>query len=48
MADDVNDGIENALNVIVSTRGSSGNMNKELKTTIFEAVSNLRKIYLSK
>ena len=37
MADDVNEGIENALNVIVSTTGSSGNMKKELKTTIFDS-----------
>jgi hypothetical protein len=29
MADDVNEGIENALNVIVSTMGSSGNMKKD-------------------
>jgi hypothetical protein len=45
MADDVNEGIENALNVIVSTTGSSGNLKKELKTTIFELVSNLRKLF---
>jgi len=45
MADDVNEGIENALNVIVSTTGSSGNMKKELKTTIFDTVSNLRKLF---
>jgi len=43
MADNVNEGIENALNVIVSTTGSSGNMKKELKSTIFDTVSNLRK-----
>jgi len=29
MADDVNEGIENALNVIVTTTGSSGNIKKE-------------------
>jgi len=45
MADDVNEGIENALNVIVSTTGSSGNMKKELKTTIFDTASILRKLY---
>jgi len=45
MADDVNEGIENALNVIVSTTGSSRNMKKELKTTIFDTVSNLRKLF---
>jgi hypothetical protein len=45
MADDVNEGIENALNVIVSTTGSSGNMKKELKNTIFDTVSILRKLF---
>ena len=45
MADDLNEGIENALNVIVSTTGSSGNMNKEMKTTIFDTVSTLRKLF---
>jgi hypothetical protein len=43
MVDDVNEGIENALNVIVSTTGSSGNMKKELKNIIFDTVNNLRK-----
>jgi hypothetical protein len=46
MADDVNEGIENALNVIVSTTGSNGNMKKELKTTIFDTVSILRKLFV--
>jgi len=46
MADDVNEGIENALNVIVSTTGSSGNMKKKLKTTIFDTVSILRKLFV--
>ena len=46
MADDVNEGIENALNVIVSTTGSSGNMKKELKTIIFDALSTLRKLFV--
>ena len=45
MADDVNEGIENALNVIVSTTGSSENMKKDLKTTIFDITSNLRKLF---
>jgi len=40
------EGIENALNVIVSTTGSSGNMKKELKITIFDTVSNLRKFFV--
>jgi len=44
MVDDVNEGIENALNVIVSTTGCSGNMKKELKTTIFDTVNNLGKL----
>jgi hypothetical protein len=46
MADDVKEGIENALNVIVSTTGSSENMKKELKTTIFDTVSILRKLFV--
>ena len=44
MADDVNERIENALNVMVPTTGSSGNMKKELKNTIFDTVSTLRKL----
>jgi hypothetical protein len=35
MVDEVYEGIENALIVIVSTTGSSGNTKRELKTTIF-------------
>jgi hypothetical protein len=46
MAYDVNEGIENTLNVIVSTTGSSGNMKKELKTLIFDTVSTLRKLFV--
>ena len=42
----MNEGIENALNVIVSTTGSSGNMKKELKTIIFDTVSTLRKLFV--
>ena len=45
MAEDVYEGVENALNVIVSTTGSSGNMKRELKTIIFDTVSNLRKLF---
>jgi len=45
MADDVKEGIENALNVIVSTTGSSRNMKKELKTLIFDTVSTLTKLF---
>jgi hypothetical protein len=44
MADDVCEGIENALNIIVSTTEQSGNMKMELKQTIFETVSTLRKL----
>ena len=36
---------ENALNLIVCTTEQSGNMTKELKKTIFEAVSNLRTLF---
>ena len=46
MAEDVKEGVENALNVIVSTTGSSGNMKKELKTIIFDTVSTLRKLFV--
>jgi hypothetical protein len=45
MADDVNEGIENALNVIVSTTGSSGIMKKELKTTFFDTEYSKKTIY---
>jgi len=45
MVEDLNEGIENALNVIVSTTGSSGNMKKELKDIIIDIVSNLRKLF---
>ena len=45
MADDVHEGIENALNTIVNTTERSGNMKKELKHTIYENVSTLRKLF---
>jgi len=45
LAVDVNEGIENALNVIVSTTGSSGNMKKKLKNFIFYTVNNLKKLF---
>jgi hypothetical protein len=45
MVDDVNEGIENALNIILTTTGSSGNMKRELKITIFDTVSTLRKLF---
>jgi hypothetical protein len=44
MAGDVNEDIENALIIIVTTTGSSGNKKKELKTTLFDTVSILRKL----
>jgi hypothetical protein len=45
MADDVNEGVETALNTISSTTERSGNMKKELKNTIHETVSTLRKLF---
>jgi len=45
MVDDLNEDIENALNVIVSTTGRSGKMKKEWKNTIFDTVRNLRKLF---
>ena len=36
------EGIENALNLIVSTAERSSNMKKELKQTIFDSISTLR------
>jgi hypothetical protein len=44
MADDVNEDIENALNTTASTTERSGNMKKELKLTLYETVSTLRKL----
>jgi len=45
MADDVSQQIENnALNMIVNFTDKSGSMNKELKKSIYEAVSNLRNL----
>jgi hypothetical protein len=46
MADDVNEDIENALNKIVSTTEQSGNLRKDLKNTIYETVSTLRKLFV--
>ena len=45
MADEVNEGIVNALDTIVTTTERSGNMKKELKQTIYETVSTLRKLF---
>ena len=41
MAEEVGEGIENALNLVVLTTERSGNMKKELKQTIYETVSTL-------
>jgi len=46
MADEVDEGIENALNLVVLTTESSGNMKKDLKQTIFETVSTLRNLFV--
>ena len=46
MDDDVNQGIETALNTIASTKELSGNMKKELKNIIFETVSTLGKLFV--
>ena len=46
MADDVNQGIETALNTVSSTTELSGNKKKELKHIIFETVSTLRKLFV--
>jgi hypothetical protein len=45
MAADVKEDIVSALNLIVSTTGSSGNMKTALKTTIFDTVSTLRNLF---
>jgi hypothetical protein len=45
MADDVEEGIVLALDTIVTTTERSGNMKKELKQTIYETVSTLRKLF---
>ena len=45
MADDVSEGIDKALNLVVNTVERSGNMKKELKQTIFETVSSLRNLF---
>jgi hypothetical protein len=46
MAGKVQYGIEDALDLIVSTTERSGNMKKELKQTIYETVSTLRNLFL--
>jgi hypothetical protein len=44
MADDVSQRIEDALNLIVNLTDKSGNIKKELKESVHEAVSNLRNL----
>ena len=44
MADDASQRIEDALNLIVNLTDKSGNMKKELKKSVHEAVSNLRNL----
>jgi hypothetical protein len=46
MADDVFDGIQDALNLLVITTERSGNMKKELKQTIHDTVSTLRNLFV--
>jgi hypothetical protein len=46
MADDMDVGIENALDLVVLTIERSGNMKKDLKQTIFETVSTLRNLFI--
>ena len=46
MADEVDDGIENALNLVVLKKERSGNIKKDLKQTIFETVSTLRNLFV--
>ena len=46
MADYVNIDIVNALDISSMTE-SSGNMKKELKNTIYETVSTLRKLFVN-
>ena len=46
MADEVDEGIENALNLVVLPTERSGNMKKDLKRTTFETVSTLRNLFV--
>jgi len=46
MVEEVEEGIENALNLVVLTTERSGNMKKELKQTICETVSKLRNFFV--
>jgi len=46
MADAVQEQVENALNLVVTTTEQSGNMKKALKEKIYETVSTLRSLFL--
>ena len=46
MAKAVEEEIENALNLVVSTAEQSSNIKKALKEKIFETVSNLRQLFV--
>ena len=46
MADEADEGIENALSLVVLTTERSGNMKKDSKQTIFETVSTLRNLFI--
>ena len=46
MAEELDEGIENALNLVVLTTDRNGNMKKELKQTICETVSSLRNLFV--
>ena len=45
MAEEAEDQVENALNMVVSTVEQSSNMRKTLKQKIFETVSTLRTLF---
>jgi hypothetical protein len=45
MAETVEDKIEDALNLVVSTAEQSSNMRKTLKEKIYETVSTLRQLF---
>jgi len=46
MADEADEGIENALSLVVLTTERSGNMKKDSKQTIFETVITLRNLFI--
>jgi len=46
MADEADEGIENALSLVVLTTERSGNMKKDSRQTIFETVITLRNLFI--